>query len=153
MTLGYVVMKIVHLLATVVFLGTIFASVFWKMQADRTRDGAIIAHTLRAIRRADRIFTMPASILLLIAGFGAQGMGHYPLTLPWILWGIILYVLASLVYMLRVAPIQRRLVHLATSTDFDWTEYERTSRQWDRWGMLALLLPLAAFVLMVWKPA
>ena len=153
MSIGFVMMKIVHLAAVVVFLGNILTAIFWKSFGDRTRDPKIIAHTIAGIIRADRIFTMPSVGILLIAGFGAQGMARYPLTLPWILWGLILYVLSAAVFMTRVSPVQKKLATLAASDSMDWKEYDRLSKQWRVWGIIATLLPIAAFVLMVWKPA
>ena len=153
MNIGFVVMKIVHLAAVVIFLGNILTAIFWKAQGDRTRDPRIIAHTMAGIIRADRVFTMPSVAILLIAGLGAQGMAHYPITLPWILGSLILYLLSAGVFMARVAPVQKRLAAIAASGSMDWSEYDRLSGQWRIWELIATLLPIVAFVLMVWKPA
>lgn len=155
MPIGFVIMKVVHLAAVVVFLGNILTGIFWKAYGDKSRDPRIIAHTMKGIIRADRMLTMPSVGILLVAGFGAQGMAHYPISLPWIVWGIVLYVLSAAVFMARVAPLQKKLAAVAGASEgsMNWAEYDRLSKQWNVWGAIAILLPIVAFVLMVWKPA
>ncbi|MCA9728086.1 MAG: DUF2269 family protein [Candidatus Eisenbacteria bacterium] len=151
----YLVMKVLHVFAAMMFLGSITISILWKAHGDRTRDPRIIAHTIQGIRLSDRWFTMPGVTILLIAGFGAQGMGKYPFTTIWILAGIILIALSGFVFMARVSPVQRRLQQIAQagiSGEMEWSEYDRLSKQWNLWGMIATGAPVLAFVLMIWKP-
>ena len=51
----YLVLKAIHVLAVVAFLGNITVGVFWKAFADRTGNAAVMAHTIDGIVRADRI--------------------------------------------------------------------------------------------------
>lgn len=148
----YLIMKTIHLASVVVFLGNILLGMFWKAHGDRSKDARTIAHTLEGIIRADRMFTMPAVTLLLIAGFGAQGMGGYPITLPWILWSLILVVVSTLAFMGFVVPAQKKMLALAKSSSMDWARYEALSRQWNLWGIIATIAPIIAFVLMILKP-
>lgn len=149
---AYSIMKLVHLAAVALFLGNIVLGIFWKAHADRTKDPRIIAHTLEGIIRSDRMFTMPAILVLLIAGFGAQGMGGYPIRLAWIFWSIILLSFSGGVFMGSVVPTQKKMLSLARSANFDWAEYQKLSAQWNRFGLAATLAPLVAFALMVLKP-
>jgi uncharacterized membrane protein len=56
-----------------------------------------------------------------------------------------------------LTPLQKRMRDLAragaASGSFDRAAYERLSRQWDFWGAVATLTPLAGLALMVLKPA
>jgi hypothetical protein len=36
---------------------------------------------------------------------------------------------------------------------WDQAQYHRLSRRWELWGLFAILAPLAAFALMVFKPS
>jgi uncharacterized membrane protein len=153
----YLAMKLVHVVAVIMFLGNITTGVFWKAHGDRTRDPRVIAAIMDGIIRSDRWFTMPGVALIIIAGFGAAGIGKIPmLRTPWILWSIILFSVSGLAFMIRLVPLQRRMRDLARSaTDeasFDWTEYQRLSGQWNTWGGIALVTPLVAAALMVLKP-
>jgi uncharacterized membrane protein len=148
----------VHVLAVVAFLGNITTGLFWKLHADRTRDPRVIAHTFDGIIRSDRLFTVPGVVLIVLSGFGAAGMGGFPLLRTgWILWSIVLFTISGLVYAFRVAPLQRRLRDLASrvaeGAPFDWDRYRSWSLQWEIWGAVALLTPAAALALMVMKPA
>lgn len=152
MLVALMLMKLLHIFAAVVFLGNIIVGVFWKSHGDASKDPRIIAHTLRGIIRADRLFTMPSVTLLLIAGFGAQGMAHYSLSLPWLLASLVLVVLSGAIFMAVLVPIQKKLLAVATAASFDVAAYERLSLQWSLWGTAATLAPLVALVLMIVKP-
>jgi uncharacterized membrane protein len=153
----YDVLKLLHVLAVVLFLGNITTGLFWKLHADRTRDPRIIAHAFDGIIRSDRLFTGPGVALIVLTGFGAAGLAGLPvLGTGWIRWSIVLFTISGVAYAVRVAPLQRRLRALAGGTvegdAFDWERYRALSRQWELWGALALLTPAAALVLMVLKP-
>jgi len=154
----YLAFKVLHVLAVVGFLGNITTGLFWKHHADRTRDPRILLHTLDGLIRSDRIFTVPGVVLILSGGFGAAIVGGLPLLRTgWIFWAIVLFTLAGIAFSARVAPAQVRMARLmrhAVETGApDWDAYHAQSRAWDAWGAFALVTPLAALLLMVFKPA
>lgn len=154
----YLVMKTLHVLAVVLFLGNIITGLFWKAHGDRTADPRIISHTLQGIIRSDRWFTLPGVLLIIMFGVSGAVIGRLPLLgTDWIRYSIILFGVSGLVFMLQVAPLQRRLLGLALAgvggEPWDETAYRRLSRRWELWGVVAILTPLAALVLMVHKPA
>jgi uncharacterized membrane protein len=158
MTLLYPIFKTLHVFAAIVFLGNITTGIFWKKRADRTRDVHLIRSALEGIIAADRLFTIPGVLGLLVFGFGAAGIGGLPmLRTGWILWSIVLFTLSGVAFMAALVPIQRRMAALAAqgerSGSLDWNAYERLSRSWDLWGLIALLAPAAAAALMILKPA
>jgi len=146
----YLILKLVHLAGVVLFLGNITVGVFWKRYADATRIMAVMAHTIDAIITADRLFTIPGIVILLGGGIGAAVVGHIPiLSTGWLLWGIIAFVFSGLAF----GPLSRTQKQLSVAAHTgNLEEYERLSKNWDFWGAIALLLPLAAFVLMILKP-
>ena len=150
-------MKLVHVLAVIMFLGNITTGVFWKAHADRTGDPRLIAHVMDGIIRSDRLFTIPGVIIMTITGFGAAGIGKLPvLRTDWILWSIVLFTISGIAFMAQLVPLQRRMRDLArgaTSAEtFDRAGYEALSRRWALWGFIALGAPLIAAGLMVLKP-
>jgi uncharacterized membrane protein len=151
----YLVWKLLHVIAVIVFVGNITTGILWKVHADRTRNPALIAHACAGLTRSDRWFTTPGVALIIIAGVAAAIAGHLPiLGTGWIFWSIVLFVVSGLAFMLRVAPLQRRMHAIASAgAGMDWPAYEAATRAWNVWGMVALLAPLAAVVLMVLKPA
>lgn len=155
--MSYLVWKLVHVLAVIAFVGNITTGILWKLHADRTRDPALIAHACAGLARSDRWFTMPGVFLIIIAGIAAAIVGHLPiLGTGWILWSIVLFAISGLSFMSGVAPLQRRMHAIAVAGVYgqmDWPAYEAATRAWNLWGMVALLTPLLAVVLMVLKPA
>ncbi|MBV8223205.1 MAG: DUF2269 family protein [Candidatus Eremiobacteraeota bacterium] len=153
----FIVLKVVHVLGVIMFLGNITVGVFWKAWADRTRDPRIIANTIDGIIVADRIFTIPGIILLLIGGIGAAVAAQLPiLGTGWILWAIVLFVISGLAF----GPLSRgqRLLSAVAHQGIDagsmsWELYERFSGIWNVWGTIALIAPIIAAVIMIAKPA
>jgi uncharacterized membrane protein len=153
----YLALKTLHILAVVLFLGNIITGLFWKAHGDRTADPRIIAHTLEGIIRSDRWFTVPGVVFIVVFGVAAAVLSGLPiLGTGWIWQSIVLFSVSGLAFVLQVAPLQRRLLALAaagvTSQRWDAAAYRRLSRRWEFWGVVAILTPLAALVLMVYKP-
>lgn len=153
----YLALKVVHILAVIMFIGNIATGVFWKAHADRTNDPRIIAHVMDGIIRSDRLFTIPGVIVIILSGFGAAGIDRIPmLRTDWILWSIILFSISGIAFMAQVVPLQRRMRDVARaatgSEDFDRSTYASLSRRWGLWGAIALATPLIALGLMVFKP-
>jgi uncharacterized membrane protein len=153
----YLLFKLIHIVAVILFLGNIITGLFWKAHADRTRSLQVIAHTFEGIIRTDRWFTLPSIAVIIVAGVGTALVGRIPiLGTGWILWSIVLFSISGLAFSFRVAPLQDRLATLARagveSNQFDWDRYHALSRNWELWGLFAILTPMAAVVLMVLKP-
>lgn len=157
MTTTYLLLKTVHILAVVLFLGNIITGVFWKLHADRTGDARIVAHTIQGIIGADRIFTGPSVMLLTLAGVAAALVGGIPmLSTDWVLGGIVLLVVAGFSFGTQVGPLQRRMLKVARAdapgAPMDWARYHALSKRWMIWGIIATAAPILAVILMVLKP-
>jgi len=153
----YLVLKLLHVGAVVMFLGNITTGLFWHRHAARTRDPRLLHHAMDGIIRSDRWFTNPAAATIAITGVLTAIVGHLPiLRTRWIAAGLVLFILSGLAFVTRVTPLQKQLRALARTGletgSFDHPRYEALARKWELWGAVALLLPLAAFVLMILKP-
>lgn len=153
----YLTLKVLHLLAVVLFLGNIITGLFWKAHADGTDDPRVIAHTLDGLIQSDRYFTLPGVALIVLFGVGTALSGGLPiLGTPWIWQSIVLFTLSGLAFVARLEPLQRQLLALARAPEtggvWDRDRYRRLSRQWLSWGVFAILTPLGAVALMVSKP-
>ena len=155
--MAYLIVKYVHIVGVVLFLGNITTGLFWKRHADRSRDGRVILNALEGIERSDRWFTLPGVAVIITAGVIGAVLGRHPmLSTRWILWSIVLFSISGLAFGFRVAPLQRRMVHQIRGDiakgEIDWPRYHALSRQWETWGAVSLLAPFAAAALMVLKP-
>ena len=149
--MAYLIFKLIHIFAVIFFLGNIVIDVFWKNHGDRSGDPKIIAHTIKGIIRADRFFTMPAVAFLILAGFGAMGIGYLPLETGWIMWGFIMIIISAAAFMAKVVPAQKKLLKIAETDPFDQQLYDAVSKEWNLWGSIATIAPLIAVILMVLK--
>jgi uncharacterized membrane protein len=151
----YLWLKLVHILAVVMFVGNIVTGVFWHRHALKTRDPRLIAHAMDGVIRSDRLFTLPGVVMILASGILAAIQGGFPiLGTGWILWTLVLFGISGLVFGMRLAPLQRRMRDFGRQGGaFDMDAYHRLSRQWDFWGTVATGAPLIGLGLMVLKPA
>lgn len=154
----YLLLKLFHLLAVIVFLGNITTGLFWHAHAARTKDARLLAHTMSGIIRSDRLFTTPGVVVIIATGIATALYGHLPLLRTgWILWTLMLFAVSGIIFMVRVAPLQRQLYELADagvqSGSFDYSAYHALAVRWEVWGGAALLTPVAGLALMVLKPS
>ncbi|MCX6170390.1 MAG: DUF2269 family protein [Ignavibacteriales bacterium] len=154
--MDYVYFKLIHLTAVVIFLGNIITGLYWMYVAVKTKDLKIIAHTMKSLIKADKYFTIPGVIIITAGGIVAAIYAHYPiLRTGWIFWSIVLFTISGIVFGVKVAPLQKKIYNLVLnkdeSKDFDWVNFHKIYLEWDIWGLVALLTPLAAFVMMILK--
>jgi uncharacterized membrane protein len=153
--MNYLIWKLIHIAAVVIFLGNILTGLFWAARAHKTRDFKSIASTFQGIIKSDRYFTLPGIIVLTLAGIVAAIHGHWPiLGTGWILWSIILFSISGVIFSVYLAPLQKKIAKYADSTvnsESSWKTYEKMFKQWEFWGFLATITPVAAMVIMVLK--
>jgi uncharacterized membrane protein len=152
----YLLLKTIHLLAVVAFLGNIMTGLFWMRFAVMTKDLKIIHHTAKGIIRSDRIFTIPGVIIITAGGFfAAIGAGIPLLRTGWIFWPIVLFSLSGVFFAYKVAPLQGKMKrYLEESLLIDSYEEQKFNlllRQWEFWGMMALATPVISFFMMILK--
>ena len=149
----YNLWKLLHVLSVIIFIGNITFGIYWKYQADKSKDRIKIADAFKNIIKADRIFTMPSVTALFIFGVGTAMQGNLSLIeTSWIFWSIILLVISSYAFMAKVVPAQKKILALASSEEkFAWDEYNKLSKNWNTWGMIATVTPYIAVILMVMK--
>ena len=154
--MDYSYLKLIHVFAVIIFLGNIIMGLFWMRIAVKTKDLKIINFTMKGIRDGDRYFTIPGVLVITAFGFFAAISGQLPiLHTGWILWSIIMFSISGLAFAFKIAPLQKKIYNLTlnkeTSSDFNWINFKKVYVEWDIWGLIALLTPLAAFAMMILK--
>ena len=152
----YLPLKFLHILGAAVLFGTGVGIAYFMWMAHRTRDAAAVAATARVVVLADALFTATAVMVQPVTGYGlALALGQ-PVTEPWILASLVLYVLVGCCW-LPVIRIQVRMRDLAAdAARYEMPlppRYHRLFRIWFRLGWPAFAGMIAIFALMVWKPA
>jgi uncharacterized membrane protein len=153
---SYLVLKTLHIVGAVLFIGNITVTAWWKVMADRTRDPKIVAFAQRQVTLTDWVFTFGGVTLVAIGGYGNAVSHGMPLTVPWLAWGNALFILSGVIWIAVLIPVQTKLARIARTFAEGGTipeTYWRLEMLWGVFGAIATILPLANIVIMVFKPA
>lgn len=152
----YLFVKWLHVLSSVVLVGTGFGSAYFMFFANRSDDIAARAIVSRLVVRADWWFTTPTVILQPATGFTLAHLAGWPLSTPWLAGALALFVFAGMCW-LPVVWLQIRMAAMADAALRAGTalphRYETYARWWARLGYPAFLAMLLVFWLMVAKPS
>ncbi len=151
----YLIVKWVHILSSVVLVGTGFGTAFYLFFVNRSGVLAAQVVVTRLVVRADWWFTTPAAVVQPLTGVWLAHMGGLPLSTPWIGWALVLYAIAGLCW-LPVVWLQLRMAALAQEASLAGqvlpARYWRYARWWEILGYPAFVAMVATFFLMVVKP-
>ncbi|OUR88108.1 hypothetical protein A9Q92_03475 [Methylophaga sp. 42_8_T64] len=153
----YLVLKTLHIIGAVLFLGNIIVTGWWKIMANRTGNPIIIAFAQRQVTLTDFVFTAGGSTLLFGAGIANVILNNLNImTTVWLAWGLGLFTLSGIIWAAILIPIQIKQAREAkqfTSKTVISKQYWRREMQWYIYGIIATILPLISVVLMVLKPS
>src|SRR5699024_4352737 len=103
--MSFELLKTLHILGAVLFLGNLIVTALWKSLADRTRDAAVIAFSQRLVTLTDICFTTVGVILLAWTGsIMAIRLGVSDTI--WLIWGTGLFAAAGLVWLFILVPVE-----------------------------------------------
>ena len=151
----YLLIKTLHILSSVLMVGTGFGSAFYLFFIHRQGNLASIAQVSRLVVKADWWFTTPAIIIQPLSGAAMLYMAGYPLNSLWIWLSAALYLLAGACW-LPVVWLQIRLRDMAEHALAENStlppRYWRYARYWEWLGYPAFTAMLIVYGLMVFKP-
>jgi uncharacterized membrane protein len=151
----YLILKTLHIISSVVLVGTGFGSAFYLFCANRSKSLEAQVVVARFVVLADWIFTTPAVIVQPLSGVAMLSMAGWSLTTPWVLWSIALYVFAGACWL----PVVYLQIHMKKMADKAHrsgqalpARYWRYARWWEALGYPAFAAMIAVYFLMVNKP-
>ncbi|MFL6606532.1 MAG: DUF2269 family protein [Steroidobacteraceae bacterium] len=151
----YLTVKWLHIVSSTLLFGTGLGSAFYMFFASRTRDARVIAVVVKYVVMADWLFTTPTIVLQPVTGFYMVHKASFPLTSRWLLWSILLYLLAGAAW-LPVVWMQIRMRDMAQQAAQSGAalpeKYWKYLRLWIALGVVAFLSLVVVFFLMVAKP-
>ncbi|MES2070248.1 MAG: DUF2269 domain-containing protein [Pseudomonadota bacterium] len=151
----YLLIKTLHILSSVLLVGTGFGSAFYMFFVNRSKSLEAQVVVARLVVLADWVFTTPAVIVQPVSGVLLAHMAGWPLSSGWLGWSLVLYVLAGICW-LPVVWLQirmRRMAELAYASSEQLPErYWRYAKYWERLGYPAFVAMLGVYFLMVNKP-
>ena len=153
--MDYLTIKWLHILSATFMFGTGFGTAFYMFFTNRSHNVQAIAVVTRWVARADWWFTTPAVIIQPLSGYWMMQLAGYPVSSPWLLWSIALYVLAGICW-LPVVWLQLQMRDMAQVAAADNTalpeRYWRYERIWTVLGFPAFGGLIVVYWLMVHKP-
>ena len=151
----YEALKLIHILSSVLMVGTGFGSAFYMYMANRSNNFHAQLLVSRLVVKADWWFTTPTVIIQPASGIAMIYLAGWPLDAPWLLWTYALYTLAALCW-LPVVWLQIKMRNMAQHAHETATPlpalFWSYARYWERLGYPAFIAMLAIYWLMVAKP-
>lgn len=148
-TMTYLIIKWIHILSSTVIFGTGLGSAFWMFVANRSKNVPAIAFATRTVVLADWLFIAPTAVIQPVTGLYLVHLASYPLTAPWLVAAIVLYIFSAACW-LPVVWIQIRMKQLANAA---LAANEPLPPQYwalDRWWIILGSLAFPAFIVIFW---
>jgi uncharacterized membrane protein len=99
--------KLIHVVAVILFVGNAALGPYRRRQARLTGDFQVIAGTYAIHTRSGRAVTTPWFLTAVVSGFALAWLsGISVLHTGWAVWAIALVLLVSLLFVVRIAPLQ-----------------------------------------------
>jgi len=149
--MGYLILKWIHVLLAITAVGANITYGVWLPLA--TREPQHLGFALRGVRVLDNRVANPAYALLLITGMALTGAGRIPISTPWVLTGLVLWVILVVIAAARYTPTLRRQIQALDAGGPTSPEYRRLAATGTRVGILLLIIAVAIVFVMVAKPA
>jgi uncharacterized membrane protein len=153
---AYLVWKFLHITGVVMLMGNITVTAIWKYFADRDGRGEVLGFAQKLITYSDWSMTVWGVILTMAGGYGLALHGQFDLTTGWLLWAQACFVVAGLIWMGLIVPVQIKAARLARGfADGSPVPdtYKALSKKWIFWGLVSTVPLLAALWLMIAQPA
>lgn len=152
----YLWIKTLHIVSSVVLVGTGFGSAFYLFMTHRSGSVAAQAVVSRLVVKADWWMTTPTVIIQPLSGMALAYLAGWPLSTPWIALSLGLFALAGACW-LPVVVLQIRMARLAAGSAAQGdvalpATYWHMARWWEGLGYPAFVAMMGVFALMVLKP-
>lgn len=152
----YLLVKWLHIVSSVALVGTGFGTAFYLFFANRSASLEARAVVARLVVRADLWFTTPAVIVQPLSGLWLAHAAGWPVTTPWLLASIALYLLTGACWL----PVLWLQLKMAREVEAALAQrrplaarYRQWQQAWEWLGYPAFIAMLSVLFLMVNKPA
>lgn len=152
----YLILRLLHILGAMIFLGALTVSLWWKLGADRSGDVAFAARTHKRLRKLDGQLIGPAALVTFAAGYAmVRFLGGRIAQHAFVLWGLIFLFLALGLWYLGMRNFGDKLVTDAESAEASraplGADYARHSGIWVACAAGAIFLTVLTAVFMVFR--
>jgi uncharacterized membrane protein len=146
----YLILKWLHVLLAIAAIGANITYAIWLARGRRAPQH--LAFALRGVKILDDRVANPSYGFLLVTGVAMTFVAGIPLTTPWILISLIIYVILVVVGAAGYTPTLRRQLQLAEEGKFDTPEYAALAKRGTVLGIVLAVLVVIITFFMVVKP-
>lgn len=153
---AYLPLRLIHILGAMLFLGSIVASLYWKLTADRTGDASHAAKVHARLRRADRQLVATGAVATFAGGYAmVRFLGGRISEHAFVLWGLIVMFTALALWYFPMRRLGDALAREAEACALKGEPlsqaYAGKSVAWLALGLMAALLVVVVAVMMVFR--
>lgn len=150
-------LKLVHIWSVIMFVGNSALGPYRRRQARLTGKAQVIAGTYEIHTRSGRDVTIPWFAATLATGLVLAWLSDIPiLGTGWVVLALVLSVAVALLFVVRIAPLQRQAtaeaVLLASEGPEREAAFRQAARRLEPWSHFAHVIFVAIIALMVFKP-
>ena len=149
MSTFYLVLKLIHIFAAIVAVGSNITYGVWNARI--AREPAHASFTLKGIKFLDDRIANPSYGILFLSGLIMIFVGHWGLAL-WLIVAIVLFIIVAALGFGVFTPLLRNQIRLADAGDTASAEFTRLASRSRALGPILGILVLAIIVMMVFKP-
>ena len=143
-------LKWLHIVAAIVLVGAHITYGVWIVRASSHPEA--LPFVLRNIKWLDDRISVPAYAVLLGAGLVMVFTAGLPLTTPWLLTSMILFVVMVLAHFLWYSRIVRQLIQLLDREGLNSPSYQAAAAREANLGIALVVVMIVIVFLMVVKP-
>ena len=146
----YLILKWLHVLAAIAVVGLHGVYGVWIVRAyGHTK---ALPFTLRTVKLLDDRVALPGFAILLLSGVAMVARTKLAASTPWLLSGLLLFAVLTLVHFLVYRPALRQLILFAERNDLGTPEFQTAVNRERNVGIAMVVALLLIAFLMVVKP-
>lgn len=149
----YLLLKFIHIVSVIVWIGGLVALVALNARMARSGDGMMMAALGQQSEFFGRSILGPAMGITLLAGLATAGVAGFPFTTAWVVWGIVGFALSIAIGVVAVGRAASSLAGLARQAGLDDPRVDAARRRLIALNVVNILLLLSIVWAMVFKPA
>ncbi len=147
----YLLLKFIHIAAAITAAGANITYGVWNARSQN--EPAHLGFALKGIKFIDDRIANPAYGVLLLTGALMLAVGHWSITLLWVILALVLFAILVVVAVALYSPLLRKLIAVVDGGDTTSSEFSRLINRNRMLGAVLGLLVLLILVMMVFKPS
>ena len=148
----YQMLKFFHVFAAIIAVGFNFSYIVWLVKGKMEKEHLLFS--LKGIKLMDDRVANPCYGLALITGFAmAYIAGYNILTVPWILYPLILFAIMGILAFGFYSPMLKKQIKIVEEYGGDSPEYKAIEKRQMLVGGILFVLAVSVIAIMVIKPS